>query len=91
MNQILDNVRDNILNRKNRKKFKYIFIFSILIIVILCSFFIYDFYYKSENEKISNYLQYNYSTIKLYKNQSSTYSNLENNSSYTENIIIGEI
>ena len=91
MNQILDNVRDNILNKKRKQIFKYIFIFSIFIIVILCSFFMYDFYYKSENEKISNYLQYNYSTIKLYKNQSSTYSNLENNSSYTENIIIGEI
>ena len=90
MNQILDNVRDNILNKKRKQIFKYIFIFSIFI-VILCSFFMYDFYYKSENEKISNYLQYNYSTIKLYKNQSSTYSNLENNSSYTENIIIGEI
>ena len=91
MNQILDNVRDNILNKKRKQIFKYIFIFSIFIIVILCSFFMYDFYYKSENEKISNYLQYNYSTIKLYKDQSSTYSNLENNSSYTENIIIGEI
>lgn len=93
MNQILENVKKEYtdLNQKKQKPFKYIFIFSIIIIIILFSIFLYDFYYKNKNEKISNYLQYNYNTIKLYKDQSNTYSNLENNSSYTENILIGEI
>ena len=52
----------------------------------------YNTYKLQKNEKISNRLSYNYHTLKLYSNNNSDkYSDLSNTSSYTENVIVGEI
>lgn len=88
MNQILQKT-----NLKPAKKhFKVIFITSIITILILISFYMYNTYKLQKNEKISNRLSYNYHTLKLYSNNDSDkYSDLSNTSSYTENVIVGEI
>lgn len=101
MNQILGNIKIENLSinnqnkeiyKKDKKIFKYLFIFSIIIMIIFFSFFIHKTYYTKQNEKISNYLQYNYNTIKLYNNNSVfNYENLSQNNQYSENVLIGEI
>lgn len=75
-----------------KKHFKTIFIISITTMLLLFSFYMYNFYKLQKNEKISNHLSYNYHTLKLYSsNNPNTYSDLPNTGSYTENAIIGEI
>ena len=88
MNQILQ--KTNL--KPPKKHFKVIFITSIITILILISFYMYNTYKLQKNEKISNRLSYNYHTLKLYSNNNSDkYSDLSNTSSYTENVIVGEI
>ena len=88
MNQILQ--KTNL--KPPKKHFKVIFITSIITILILISFYMYNTYKLQKNEKISTRLSYNYHTLKLYSNNNSDkYSDLSNTSSYTENVIVGEI
>ena len=63
MNQILGNIKIENLSinnqnkeiyKKDKKIFKYLFIFSIIIMIIFFSFFIHKTYYTKQNEKISN-------------------------------------
>ncbi len=91
MNQILGNVEIELQEEKHHH-FKYFFIFSVSIMVLLSSFFMYIIYRSSINKKISKNLQYNYETMQLYASHNlNNYTNLENNNSYTEKYIIGEI
>lgn len=80
-------------NKESPKKhFKIIFIISIITMLVLTSFYMYNTYKLQKNEKISNRLSYNYRTLKLYNsNNSNTYSNLHSTNTYSKNIIIGEI
>ncbi len=91
MNQILGNVEVE-MQEENRHTFQYFFIFSIIMMVLLFSFFIYKTYRTHANEKVSQRLQYNYETMQLYaSNRSSMYANLEHNNFYTEKFMIGKI
>lgn len=104
MNQILQNpnqtpqplqpqyIQSSPSQEPAKKHFKVIFIISIITILVITSFYMYNTYKLRKNEKISNRLSYNYHTLKLYNgNNSNTYINLPNTVSYTENAIIGEI
>ncbi len=77
MNQILANIKNdenlqnihiNSLFPKQKKIFKYIFVFSICIILLLFLYYIHYLYLLNQNKKISKQILYNYRTIKLYGN-----------------------
>ena len=104
MNQILQNlnqtpqplqpqyIQSHPSQEPAKKHFKVIFIISIITMLVLTSFYMYNTYKLKKNEKISNRLSYNYHTLKLYNgNNYNTYSKFPNASSYSQNSIIGEI
>lgn len=68
MNQILQTNLDTHSNKKEKysKKFKLIFIFSILFFVLTVGFFSYRTIKINNNEKLSEKLNQNYNTLKLY-------------------------
>lgn len=68
MNQILQTNLDIHSNKKEKysKKFKFIFMFSVLFFVLTVGFFSYRIIKINSNEKLSEKLNQNYSIIKLY-------------------------
>ncbi len=68
MNQILQTNLDIHSNKKEiySKKFKFIFMFSVLFFVLTVGFFSYRIIKINSNEKLSEKLNQNYSIIKLY-------------------------
>ena len=90
MNQILETI-----DKKNKKKifstyskrFKLIFILSLIIIIITLIFLYNNIWKINQDTEISKILSNNYNTLKLYSNPTSNSSEINTN----ENFIIGKI
>ena len=90
MNQILETIDKNTKKKifsTYSKRFKLIFILSLIIIVITLIFLYNNIWKINQDTEISKILSNNYNTLKLYSNPTSNSSEINTN----ENFIIGKI
>ena len=90
MNQILETIDKNTKKKifsTYSKRFKLIFILSLIIIIITLIFLYNNIWKINQDTEISKILSNNYNTLKLYSNPTSNSSEINTN----ENYIIGKI
>ena len=90
MNQILETIDKNTKKKifsTYSKRFKLIFILSLIIIIITLIFLYNNIWKINQDTEISKILSNNYNTLKLYSNPTSNSSEINTN----ENFIIGKI
>ena len=90
MNQILETIDKNTKKKifsTYSKRFKLIFILSLIIIIITLIFLYNNIWKINQDTEISKFLSNNYKTLKLYSNPKSNSSEINTN----ENFIIGKI
>lgn len=71
MNQILYNINEKSANVKNNFFYKFIFTFSVVILIFLILWFFYKAYITIQNDRISKKLITSYSISTLFSNDSS--------------------
>ena len=90
MNQIIFSEHENVKNIKknNRKKFKFLFYISVILIFCVTSYFLYSSYVTNQKESISKNLLNSFNLERLYSNDNYTTIPLNNNGKH---FVIGAI